>query len=204
MKKPSTHNTIFLYDWDDTLFCTSYLFPNGIHDDESIRSALKLIDKMTILQELVYNLLFMSINKGKVYIVTNSSPGWVQKCIRKFYPKLQTLMNSITVISARGKFSQMYPEDMQMWKILTFEEIAEEYDSNLVSNIICMGDDDIEMEACELMVHKFREAVIKTIKFKEKPSFNELKKTLKLVCGEFKKIYTSIKSLTINVSKGKK
>ena len=204
MKKQINHNTIFIYDWDDTLFCTSYLFPSGIHDDKAIHNALQLIDKMNILQELVYNILYMSISKGKVYIVTNSSPGWVENCIRRFYPKLFSLLNNITIISARGKYSQLYPDDMHTWKILTFEEIADEFYENFPTNIICMGDNDIEIEAAELLVHKFNDPVIKTVKFKEKPSFNDLKKTLKVICRDFMTIYSSIKSLTINVSKSKK
>ena len=204
MKKQINHNTIFLYDWDDTLFCTSYLFPNGIHDDKAVHSALQLLDKMNILQELVYNILYMSISKGKVYIVTNSSPGWVETCIRRFYPKLFSLLNSITIISARGKFSHLYPDDMQTWTVLTFEEIADDFYANFPTNILCMGDNDIESEASELLVHKFKDPVIKTVKFKEKPSFNDLKKTLKVICRDFMTIYSSTKSLTINVSKSKK
>ena len=75
MIKQINHNTIFLYVCDDTLFCTSYLFPKGIHDDKALHSEPQLIDKMNNLQELVYNILYMSISKGKVYIVINSSPG---------------------------------------------------------------------------------------------------------------------------------
>jgi hypothetical protein len=204
MKKQINCNNIFIYDWDDTFFCTTHLFPNGVHDEKTFRNALQFIDKMQILEELVYNILFISISKGKVYIVTNSSPGWVELCIKRFYPKLFSLLSNLTIISARRKYFHLFPDDMQMWKILTFEEIADEFNTYLVTNIICMGDNDTEIEAAELLVHKFKEPIIKTIKLKEKPSFNDLKKTLKVIYNDFNTIYSSCKSLTINVCKSKK
>ena len=54
------------------------------------------------------------------------------------------------------------------------------------------------------MASKFKEAFIKTIKFKEAPKLDEIIKQLKLVCHQFNYIYSSIKNLTIRVEKKKK
>ena len=33
--KEKNHNSIFIFDWDDTLLCTSFLTPNGIYEENS-------------------------------------------------------------------------------------------------------------------------------------------------------------------------
>ena len=77
-------------------------------------------------------------------------------------------------------------------------------DVKLVTNIICLGDSLFEMEAGRILASKFKEAFIKTIKFKEAPKLDELIKQLKLVCHQFISVYSSIKNLTIRVEKKKR
>ena len=72
-----------------------------------------------------------------------------------------------------------------------------------VTNIICIGDSLLEIEAGRILASKFNKAFIKTIKFRETPKLDELLKQLKLVSQKFGSIYSSIKNLTIRIEKKK-
>ena len=76
------------------------------------------------------------------------------KC--SYLPKTyHLLINSlIKIISARSMFGQEYPGDFAKWKIEAFKIILNTADrdvptplNQLVTNLICIGDSNIEMEA---------------------------------------------------------
>lgn len=202
-KKSKTHNTIFIYDWDDTLLCTTFLTPNGYYD-ENMKVSRESMHKIAESENYVYELLSKSIQLGAVYIITNSGPGWVEYSCKTFYPRVFSLLEKINIQSARGDFELAFPGDNRMWKILAFNKILNDIDINLVTNLICVGDSLIEIEAGENLASKFEQAFIKTIKFREKPKIEELNKQLCLVCREIDSICSSVKNLTIKVEKKKK
>jgi hypothetical protein len=64
---------VFIYDWDDTLLCTSFLTAldfTGLPPD-----SLELIRR---LDAAVSKLLELSSSRGEVYIITNATKGWVE------------------------------------------------------------------------------------------------------------------------------
>lgn len=202
-QKDKTHNSLIIFDWDDTLLCTSFLTPNGIFDEE-MKLSEKDKEKITKLEFSVLRLLKLAVDKGDVYIITNAGPGWVEFSAEKFYPSIKPLLKRIKIISARGNYEEKYPGDNRMWKIQAFLQMKKSFDSELVTNIICLGDSFIEMEAGQILASKFTQAFIKTVKFKESPKPEELNKQLGLVADQFNGIYSPIKNLTIRVEKKKK
>ncbi len=88
-----------------------------------------------------------------------------------------------------------------MWKINAFNDIVSLFDYTLLSNIICIGDSFLEIEAGKNLSNKFTNAFIKTIKFKENPSIDELIMEIKLVNDNFSFIYSAVKNWTINVKR---
>ena len=201
--KPKQHNTLIIFDWDDTLLPTSFLTPGGSFNEE-IKLSDSDIEKLKKIEECVFLILTESIEKGNVFIITNAGKGWVEFSANKFYPSIMELLKKIEIISARGEFEKKYPGNSRQWKIQAFLDLLKYVNIKLVTNIICMGDSLFEMEAGRILASKFKEAFIKTIKFKEAPKLDELIKQLKLVCHQFNSIYSSIKNLTIRVEKKKK
>ena len=61
----------------------------------------------------------------------------------------------------------------------------------------------LEIEAGKFLANCFKEAFIKTVKFKENPNPDELNKQLILVKNQFNAIHSSIKNLTVRVEKRK-
>ena len=201
--KPKRHNSIIIYDWDDTLLPTSFLTPGGCFN-EDIKISDTDQDKLLKLEQSVYTLLNESVEKGNVYIITNAGKGWVEYSAKRFYPSIIEVLSKIKIISARGEYEKLYPGNSRQWKIQAFLTLLNYVDVKLVTNIICIGDSLFEMEAGRILASKFTEAFIKTIKFREAPKLDELIKQLKLVCVQFGSIYSSIKNLTIRVEKKKK
>ena len=201
--KGKTHNTLILFDWDDTLLCTTFLTKNGVYDENLILND-KEKEKVSKLEFSVLKLLTLAIKKGNVYIITNAGQGWVEYSCEKYYPNVLNVLKKIKIISARGEYEEKYPNDSRMWKIQAFLNMQKEFNSNLVTNIICLGDSFIEIEAGHILASKFNQAFIKTVKFRESPKPEELNKQLNLVADQFDSIYKTIKNLTIRVEKKKK
>jgi hypothetical protein len=199
-KKEKDHNTVIIFDWDDTLLCTSFLTPNGIFN-EDLDLTDKEKEKLAKLEFSVLRILTAAVGKCDTFIITNAAPGWVEYSAERFYPSLKTFLPKVKIISARGEYEAHYPGDSRMWKIQAFLNMQRNFDSQLVTNIICLGDSFIEMEAAHVLASKFQQAFIKTIKFRESPKPEELNKQLTLVAEQFPVIFSAIKNLTIRVEK---
>lgn len=64
---------VFIFDWDDTVLCTSYL--SSMQFLEINNDAKNLLKK---LDDISSNLLSKVVAKGEVYIITNAAKGWVE------------------------------------------------------------------------------------------------------------------------------
>ena len=197
------HNSLIIFDWDDTLLPTSFLAPRGIFEENSLLND-KDQNKINKLQDSVQKLLLLAVSKSDVYIITNSGDGWVEFSAKKYYPKIMDILGKIEVISAREVYEKKFPEDSKRWKVESFLNLKKRLNDELITNIICLGDSIFEMEAGRILASRFIHAVIKTIKFREKPKPEELNKQLNLVLNQFDSIFTSSKNLTVRVEKKRK
>ena len=198
-------NNIFIFDWDDTLLCTSSLSPFGFFDENMIVPPEKL-KKINKLQKYVNNILKKAIDKGDTYIITNSEQGWVEYSCKRFFPDNYHLLEKIKILSARELYAQKFPNECKKWKINTFNDILKEYTGKVhyPTNIICVGDSIHEMEAGHSLAAKFPISYIKAIKFKQTPKIEDLIMQLSLVIDKFDYIYSTCKNWTIKVEKKKK
>ena len=201
--KPKQHNSIIIFDWDDTLLPTTVLTPGGIFDEDLELPEID-IEKLLKLEELTSKILTEAVEKGNVYIITNAGKGWVEYSAKRFYPSILPILSKIKIISARGQYEKVFPGNTRQWKIEAFLNLQKSVNMKLVTNIICIGDSLFEMEAGRILASRFTEAFVKTIKFREAPKLDELIKQLKLVSLQFSSIYSSIKNLTIRVEKKRK
>ena len=201
--KPKKHNSIIIFDWDDTLLPTSFLTKDGVtYEDLKISKFDE--DTLMKLDQIVLKILTEAVEKGNVYIITNAGKGWLEYSASMFYPSVVPILKKIKIISARDEYEKMYPGDSRQWKIEAFLNLQKNLNLKLVTNIICLGDSLYEMEAGRILASRFTEAFIKTVKFKEAPNLDELLKQLKVVSSQFGIIYSRIKNLTIRVEKKKK
>ena len=189
------YNNIFIFDWDDTLFPTSYLFDKKnekLSEDELIE--VKNIEKLVI----------KIINKckkyGHVFIITNSKEGWTESCVMKYFQEFfSEILEKIDIISARYLYEGKYPFNKEKWKIETFNFLQNNfnYDKKILTNIICIGDSNYEIEAGKLFAENFNNSVVKTIKFKENPDLGELLKQLSLINDKMIRFIKYPKSMSL-------
>jgi len=192
------HQSLIIFDWDDTLLCTSFLLKLGVIDTNS-----EVMKSISPLDEAGAQLLLKAVGSGEVYLVTNSEEGWVEYSGKFFMPKTLDVIvkNNIQIISARTRFQRRFPTDNHRWKQEAFLELKKKYDSNVITNLICLGDSNIEMDAAHIMAKQFSQVMTKTVKFKENPQPEELLKQIELVSEKFDTIFTKLRNLTVRLEK---
>ena len=202
--KNTFSDSIFIFDWDDTLMCTSFLTPLGSFEETGIKFDKDQMESIKILDDSVFKLLFSTIVLGDTYVVTNATNSWVHYSAEKFYPKVNSLLTKIKIMSARDSYEESFPLNNKQWKISTFLDIKSVYQTASNINIICIGDSHIEMQAANALAAEFNTSYLKTIKFRESPKIEELIKQINLIAKNLKNIYEEKKNLSITVEKKKK
>jgi len=199
-EKPKSHQDVIIFDWDDTLLCTSFLNPTGYVDTrKSLSTAAK--QHLTKLEESVEKVLRIATSLGKTYIITNAQEGWVEYSSKMYMPKVFEAIKDIKVISARDRYEKYFPTEVNQWKIQAFMLTEEDLVESAITNLVVLGDSTIEMEAAAHLAKRFSAACIKTIKFKEVPTPEELNKQLKLVISKLEEIVMSPKNWTIRLER---
>ena len=202
--KTKLTNTLIFFDWDDTLLCTSLLVSKNSTSLSRNDFTAKELARIKQLESKVMSLLNKAVCKGDTYIITNSQPGWVEHTAKTFYPRLtDAVINKglVRIISARGLYEQFFPNDIRMWKICAFECILMNYNADLVTNVVSVGDSFLEVEAGKLLAKGLKFNVVKTVQFSRYDKIEELAFQVELVCERFEYIVSSAKNWTINVSK---
>lgn len=197
-------NTLIFFDWDDTLIFTSLLLNKNNNNNNAFTS--KELNHIKQLEMKVIALLNKAISNGDTYIITNSQPGWVECTAKMFYPVLMdTVINKglIKIISARGMYERIFPDDVRMWKICAFEYILMNYNMDLITNVVSIGDSFLDVEAGKTLAKTLRYIVVKTVQFSYYDKIEELAFQVDLVCEKFEYIVNKAKNWTINVSKTK-
>merc|ERR1719311_1336965 len=190
------HQTVIIFDWDDTLLCTSYLnIRQGHLTTPAVQQQLKRIEHSA--QEL----LEMAMRLGQTFLITNAMKGWVEFSAQKWLPGLLPTLEKVRIISARTEHEEEFPDNYGEWKIQAFLTVQRELDSQVITNLISLGDSNFEMDAVHVMGGEFSQALIKTIKFRDSPSPEELAKQLELVLAKFEKIVVNARNLKISLER---
>jgi len=188
------HQTVTIFDWDDTLLCTSFL---TVREDlpAGTDAHLKAIAKSG------QALLELAMRNGQTFIITNAMEGWVEHSCATWVPDLLPMLQKVRVISARSRYEPYFPGEVGQWKIQAFLEVQREMSNQIVTNLLSLGDANFEMDAVHVMGKEFALALVKTIKFRERPLPQELSKQLDLVGQKFETIVNSGRSLKIGLER---
>jgi hypothetical protein len=138
-------NTLFILDWDDTLFPTTWASKNRINlANNSTRE--QYVVHFQELDRALYNFLKTIMQYGKVIIVTNAMRDWI-KISSIVIPQTSNLVKNINVLSARELFKS-HTKNVMDWKKLTFQIIIKkEYKNKPLMNIFSIGDAEYEHKA---------------------------------------------------------
>lgn len=186
--------TVIIFDWDDTLLCTSCL-KNAEACGRPMSAAAE--KHLRGIERISKHLLELAMSLGKTYIITNAQQGWVEYSAAKYVPDLLPALQKVEIISARARHGEQYPDDIGMWKIQAFCELQKQLDLPVITNLVSMGDANYEMEATQIIGAEFSEALVKTIKMQEKPKAEVLLKQLEVIASKFEKIVHNARNAKI-------
>lgn len=205
-------NTVIMFDWDDTLLPSTFLSTRAYQDD-CVRSLTSLNDKNDILQlqtheQYVVALLKLALSYGIVNIITNAEVGWVELSAHRFMPAVLPLLSSLTIMSARSIYEDLYPEEPMKWKYYAFHDrlraqFGESYTTvtDTKKNIISFGDSHVERSAILAITKGLPNCYCKSMKFAEQPTIEHLFRQLELItkCFGYIMIHTGDLDLQLTV-----
>lgn len=88
---------MFIFDWDDTLLCTSFL--SALH---FLDLSPEIKEMLTKLDETCVKLLTMTSDRGDVYIITNATKGWVEYSSKLYISNNPVICPTLTSSWRRG------------------------------------------------------------------------------------------------------
>mmetsp|Transcript_36362 Transcript_36362/g.88816 ORF Transcript_36362/g.88816 Transcript_36362/m.88816 type:complete len:241 (+) Transcript_36362:320-1042(+) len=197
--------TVTLFDWDDTLLASTFLAGCGLRVDDSYDLPESLEKLLRDLETLVLAVMKEALQYGLVRIITNAETGWVELSGRRFLPRVVEFIeaNDIRVVSARSAYEGDFPDSPSDWKVQAFaaemEDVFPEQDEKLECNVLVLGDSMSEREAAHAVASRFAFSRIKTVKFIERPSIEQLQRQISLVQSSFRDLWDHDGSFDVNL-----
>jgi len=195
--KITKKETLFILDWDDTLFPTNWVMQNGINLTVSSTRDQYII-YFQELDRVLSKFLKRATSLGKVIIVTNALLVWID-ISSVVLPSTYHLLRKVEIISARGTYKDKSPKMMD-WKMLAFRDLIDREFKNIkLMNIISVGDAEYEYQALialnnrKLGTKKF----LKSVRFMKDPTHDILIDQLEVLNDAIPKIWNQDKHLDL-------
>ena len=171
-KKP-----LLLWDWDDTLFCTTHLGRQGVSVTvQETELASDLQRDLEHYGAVVGQTLELAMSLGRVVIVTNAENGWVELTCSRFMPTVyEKYVKYIPIISARSCFESPTVRSPVEWKRLAFQRLISD------THVVSFGDSCHERDALLLTAKQLQLPLMKSVKLIERPDLGALLKQHHLV-----------------------
>jgi phosphoglycolate phosphatase-like HAD superfamily hydrolase len=192
-QRPLKYQAVIIFDWDDTLICTSFLSKRA-----DLPRTAAFDRQMKKVEESAVKILRQATQAGRVLIITNAVDGWVEYSAKEYMPEILPVLRRVEVVSARHRYGSQFPDEAAQWKVHTFLD-AQKRLPQILTNLIAVGDSDFEMDAARIMGHRFAEGLTKTVKLRENPAPEELVKDLEFLSRNFTSVVDSVKNLQLNV-----
>jgi hypothetical protein len=167
-------NTLFILDWDDTLFPTSWVTKNNV-DIVNNESRDRYIEHFKTLDRALSSFLKNIKKYGKVIIITNAMKEWV-KISSIVLPHTYHVLKNISIVSARSLFSDQTKEVME-WKKRTFQLIIDkEFENKKTMNVFSVGDAEYEHNALVALTQSNFDKIkyLKSFRLIKDPGYEEL------------------------------
>lgn len=179
---PPPAQTVVVFDWDDTLFPSTWIGARGLGLQSEVTPAL--IEELRSVEEAACTILSNALRCARVVIITNAESAWVQRSATHFVPRLCDWIAKCEVISARSTYEPLFPDRPDIWKQHVFATEVSRWIHDRVDNIVSIGDSMHERDAVYAATECVRDAVrTKSIKFMEKPTLPFLQRQLHLIAS---------------------
>lgn len=171
-------NILIIFDWDDTLFPTYWLFDNKIKLDNG-RDVKNYLLYFKELDNLLLTLFKKATTLGQVIIITNANRSWLEQTVNSLPQTNLFIRKYIHVLSARDMYQDTY--NIQDWKIMAFNYDIYKYVS-WAKHILSIGDAEYEHNALISLANtNYQDKYLKLIRFVPNPSFDLILDQLKSI-----------------------
>jgi len=198
--------TLLIFDWDDTLFPTSFIARQGLKVDGP-PPPVQLRAILDEFAEYVRDTLLEAQQYGTVLIVTNAETGWIDLTVRKFLPSVAREVLGLRQISARSMFEPQGVKTPFEWKEHAFKMVIDEHYADFplghAKHVISFGDSAHERDAvirvCAGLTQVKDSGKIrcKSLKFMERPDLDHMKKEHNLIRQCLGQIVSHVDSLDL-------
>jgi len=187
----AAEETLFIFDWDDTVLPSSWVQSQGLRLDESSEVQHYHRQQLYKVATAAAETLRLAKQLGTVVLITNAERGWIELSCQKFLPTLFPALESVKVLSARTTYESSCASSPLEWKVNAFAaEVARVYGrgDDRRKNILSLGDSVHEREALLRSTSRLLNCRSKSLKFVERPDISQICKQHALVCNCFEKI----------------
>ncbi|KAG5181571.1 hypothetical protein JKP88DRAFT_263538 [Tribonema minus] len=168
--------TLTIFDWDDTLMCSSF-----IQQTQYKGAACRALRLAQLL--------------GQVVIITNAEHGWVELCAQRYLRGVNELLEDIPVVSARTRFEAQFPGSPVSWKAAAFAYVLHEQFSairNKPKLVVSIGDSEEERAAVRIAAAQHAMISSCTVKFLPQPMPRALAVELDMVTTQLRALCRGI------------
>jgi hypothetical protein len=116
----TSRRTLIVFDWDDTLLCSSHLETAGLNLASTANEVHSMKRDLETMADAVIKVLRCALEYGPVTLITNAEAGWIELSAEKFIPRVCPYLKKLTLYSARSKFEAMCPDAPFKWKYHAF------------------------------------------------------------------------------------
>eukprot|EP00916_Digyalum_oweni_P004818 GHVL01008624.1.p1 GENE.GHVL01008624.1~~GHVL01008624.1.p1 ORF type:complete len:605 (-),score=75.56 GHVL01008624.1:460-2274(-) len=174
------NQTLFILDWDDTVFPSTTLGQYvHKHTWQLTNANPELFNQVQELDLRASELLKYLSTFGTAVFVTNATVGWIDDSSRRFMPLTLSACKTMNIkkVYAGTEFARVSVEQR---KKLAFETVINDFQasSDCVKNVISVGDAIFEIDALHYCRHNFSNVVGKTVAFAKTPSVEIISKEL--------------------------
>mmetsp|Transcript_3116 Transcript_3116/g.9525 ORF Transcript_3116/g.9525 Transcript_3116/m.9525 type:complete len:223 (-) Transcript_3116:92-760(-) len=201
-------NTVCFLDWDDTLMFTSEVVrnteaPHEVIDEGEAGLGEELAEKLETLDGVVSRALRKFASQCVVVIVTNAERMWVEESCDAYFPRVKKTIDAcdVQIVSASDIYSARIPNEPAEWKALAFQKILQdklESKENDI-NVLVVGDDIVDMKAAERLTQLMPNAIVKSVKFLNNPTVDELLRQLSLLNIHFARLYSHKQPISVSL-----
>ena len=156
---------LFVFDWDDTLFPTTWAISNGLLERpaEEIKKYLHPLD-------ILLTSLFNKISPiGTPLVLTNATLDWVKVC-KELLPTFASVHASLPIYSVRDAYLKTHPSGGALWKSMFLHKLLFPLSKNW-KQLVFLGDGFPEYKAVTDLYKKIPDAKFKFLRFVESPSY---------------------------------
>lgn len=191
----SREETMFIFDWDDTVLPSSWVQGQGLRLDNASAVSEKQAAQLAEVAKVAACTLRVAKRHGTVVLVTNAERGWIELSCQKFLPTLCPSLENVRIVSARTTYEGSVGASPLDWKLSAFDvEINRHFlnggmaDKYRRKNIFSLGDSIHEREALLRASSNSPNCRSKSLKFVERPDIGQLLKQHELIVSSFEQM----------------